>query len=125
MQRDSDEFIENIRGSLALWKQEQLKEAIHEDQDTTKLNQYVKMTALAYDMLKGYVSSNGKNRVDPALATILQAIGSLDTLSRDERMLLQEYLFRDLIEYPFTYNTRLINSFQKRNAVNTNFVPNQ
>jgi hypothetical protein len=125
MQRDSDEFIENIRGSLALWKQEQLKEAIHEDQDTTKLNQYVKMTALAYDMLKGYVSSNGKNRVDPALATILQAIGSLDTLSRDERMLLQEYLFRDLIEYPFTYNTRLINGFQKRNAVNTNFVPNQ
>jgi hypothetical protein len=125
MQRDSDEFIENIRGSLALWKQEQLKEAIHEDQDTTKLNQYVKMTALAYDMLKGYVSSNGKNRVDPALATILQAIGSLDTLSRDERMLLQEYLFRDLIEYPFTYNTRLINGFQKRNALNTNFVPNQ
>jgi hypothetical protein len=125
MQRDSDEFLENIRGSLALWKQEQLKEAIHEDQDTTKLNQYVKMTALAYDMLKEYVSSNGKNTVDPALGLILEAIGTVDTLTRDERMLLQEYLFRDLIEYPFTYNTRLINSFQRRNAVNTNFVPNQ
>lgn len=125
MQRDSDQFLRNIRGVLGQWKQQQLTNAIHEEQDTTKLNEYIKMTSLAYDMLQEYVKSNGKSRMDVSLGDIFRAIGSVENLNREERMLLQEYLFRDLIEYPFTYNTSLINSFQKRNAVNTNFVPNQ
>ena len=125
MQRDSDQFLRNIRGLLGHWKQQQLMEAIHDDQDTTKLNQYIKMTAFAYNMLNQYIKSNGQSKLDVSLGDILQAIGNVELLNREERMLLQEYFFNDLIEYPFTYNTSLINSFQKRNAVNTNFVPNQ
>lgn len=125
MQRDSDQFLRNIRGLLGHWKQQQLMEAIHDDQDTTKLNQYIKMTAFAYNMLNQYIKSNGQSKFDVSLGDILQAIGNVELLNREERMLLQEYFFNDLIEYPFTYNTSLINSFQKRNAVNTNFVPNQ
>ena len=125
MQRDSDQFLRNIRGLLGQWKQQELMEAIHDDQDTTKLNQYIKMTAFAYNMLNQYIKSNGQSKFDVSLGDILQAIGNVELLNREERMLLQEYFFNDLIEYPFTYNTSLINSFQKRNAVNTNFVPNQ
>ena len=125
MQRDSDQFLRNIRGLLGQWKQQELMEAIHDDQDTTKLNQYIKMTAFAYNMLNQYIKSNGQSKFDVSLGDILQAIGNVELLNREERMLLQEYFFNDLIEYPFTYNTSLINSFQKRNAVKTNFVPNQ
>lgn len=125
MQRDSDQFLRNIRGLLGQWKQQELMEAIHDEQDTTKLNQYIKMTAFAYDMLNQYIKSNGQSKLDVSLGDILQAIGNVELLNREERMLLQEYFFHDLIEYPFTYNTSLINSFQKRNAINTNFVPNQ
>ena len=125
MSRDPDTFIQNVRTSIANWKQEQLGNYVEEDQDTTKLNGYLKITAFAYDMLKDFLDSQGKNTIDPNLTGIVQSIGPISGLSSEELMLLEDYLYRDLVEYPFTYNLRLINSFEKRNALNTNIVPNK
>jgi hypothetical protein len=125
MSRDPDMFIQNVRASIAKWKQAQLLNTVQEDQDTTKLNGYLKITALAYEMIKGFLDSQGTQQTDPNLRDILQAIGPLSGLTSEESMLLDDYLYRDLVEYPFTYNLRLINSFDKRNAFNTNIVPNK
>ena len=124
-QRDPDEYIRNLRKVLITWKQNQLSESIQEAQETTKLNDYLKLTALAHEMLKNYINSNGKLYVDPLLREVVVAIGEPSKLSSEEKMLVEDYLFRDLIEYPFTYNTVLINSFQTRNILNTNIIPNK
>lgn len=124
MSRDPDTYIRNVRTAVAKWKQNQLVNVVQEDQDTTKLNSYLKLTALAHQMLKDYLDSN-KSQVDPLLNEIISIIGPVSGLTSEEMMLLDDYLFRDLVEYPFTYNTQLINSFEKRNAFNTKIVPNK
>ena len=122
---EGDAFIQQVRDTLTKWKQAQLVETTEDDQDTTRLNGYLKITALAYDMLIKYLDSNGQTKVDPSLYPVVHSLGHLSSLSRDQEMLLREYFFRDLIEYPFTYNTRLINSFQTKNVFDTNIVPNK
>ena len=117
--------LRNIRIAVARWKQAQLFQSIQEDQDTTKLNDYLKITALAYDILKNYVQTGNESRLDDSLIMITSQIGPVDSLSRDEKMMLQEYLLRDLIEYPFTYNIELSNSFKKKNILDTNIIPNK
>ncbi len=120
-----DSFLEEVRQALLRWKQQQLQTSVKDDQDTQKLNLYLKETAIAHEMLTDYIQSKNRSVLDPSLDDVVNAIGDLSALSRDQRMLLNEYLFRDLIEYPFTYNTRLINSFQQKNALNTNIIPNK
>jgi hypothetical protein len=124
-QRDSDEFLRTLRSAIGKWKQEQLLDVIQDAQDTRKLNDYLKLTGLAYQMLKKYIETQGKSPVDPLLETILESIGSLDTLTIEEQILVEDALTHDLLEYPFTYNTKLINSFQTSNILNTNIIPNK
>jgi hypothetical protein len=124
MPRDPDDYIRNVRATVATWKQTQLLDSLQDDQDTTKLNGYLKLTALAHQMLKDYVTSN-KSQSDPLLRDIVNAIGPISGLTSEELMLLEDSLFRDLVEYPFKYNTNLINSFEKRNTFNRKIVPNK
>lgn len=125
MSQSSDEFLENLRVDLANWKREQFDSSVQEDQDVTKLNDYLKLTAFAYQMLKTYLEQKDVSKVDPMLQPILTSLGDINQLSREKKDLAIEYLFRDLIEYPFTYNTRLINSFDETNIVRTNIIPNK
>jgi hypothetical protein len=125
MSRDSDQFLRNVRAAITQWKQSQLQNVVKEDQDTSKLNLFLKQTAVAYDSLKTYLESPTNTVSDISLSQILTVIGNKTQLTDEEDMLLREYLFRDLIEYPFTYNTTLINSFQKTNALNTKIIPNK
>ncbi len=90
-----------------------------------KLNDYIQMASMAYYMLKDYLDSDGKSTVDPILKPILDVIGPPSELTDEERLILDSYLFRDLVEYPFTYNTSLINSFDEIDVLNTNIVPNK
>ncbi len=121
----TNDFVRNLRGAISIWKQQQLTDSIKEDQDNGKLNDYLKITALAHEMLKKYIDSQGKTQIDPILNTIIESFGNLSGLTSEERMLVDEYIFRDLVEYPFTFNVGLINSFEKRNILNTNIVPNK
>lgn len=121
----SDDFIWQVRHAISKWKEAQLIHVTQDDQDTTRLNGYLKITALAYDMIIQYLDSDGEKKVDSSLYPILHSLGHVSSLSRDQEMLLREYLFRDLVEYPFTYNTELINSFQKKNVLDTNIIPNK
>ena len=124
-QRDIDDFVRNLRKAIGVWKQEQLANVTKETQDTQRLNDYLKLTGLAYQMLKKYIDTQGKSSTDPILKSILETIGTLDDLTIEEQILVEDALTRDLLEYPFTYNTNLINSFQKSNILNTNIIPNK
>lgn len=124
MSRDPDKYIQTVRGAIAKWKQMQLINSVGDEQDTTKLNSYLKLTALAHENLKDYLTMN-RSQPDPLLRDIVLAIGPVSGLTSEEMMLLDDYIFRDLVEYPFTYNTNLINSFEKRNVLNTKIVPNK
>ncbi len=125
MARNSDQFLRTVRAALAQWKHSQLQSSVKEEQDTTKLNIYLKQSANAYHMMKEYLNTDARSIPDSTLQPILQAIGDKRLLTEEEEMLLLDYLFRDLIEYPFTYNMSLINSFKTTNALNTNIVPNK
>jgi hypothetical protein len=125
MPRESDQFLRNVRAAITQWKQSQLQNSVQDDQDTTKLNLFLEQTAVAYKNLKQYLESESYDLSDFSLSPILEAIGNKHQLSHEEEVLLREYLFRDLIEYPFTYNTTLINSFRTTNALNTKIVPNK
>lgn len=76
-------------------------------------------------MLKKHIDTQGKSSTDPILSSIVESIGSLDDLTMEQQILVEDALTRDLLEYPFTYNTNLINSFQKSNILNTNIIPNK
>ena len=123
--RNTSEFVRNLRASIAKWKQEQLQDITQDFQDTMKLNQYIQLTGKAYNMLKMYIDTQGTSKMDSLLQTIVDSIGPLNELSMEEQMLVEDALTHDLLEYPFTYNTNLINSFDKRNVLNTNIVPNK
>jgi hypothetical protein len=123
--RNSSEFLRSLRASIAKWKQEQLHDITQDYQDTTKLNQYIQLTGIAYTMLKEYLDTQGKHKVDSLLNSIIDAIGPLNELTMEEQMLVEDALTHDLLEYPFTYNTLLINSFDKQNVLNTNIIPNK
>lgn len=126
MARDPDEYIRAVRAVLAKWKETQLANSVGDDQDTTKLNTYLKLTALAHQKLQEYLTSTTtRPQTDPLLRELVNAIGPVSGLTSEESMLVEDALFRDLVEYPFTYNTRLINSFEQRNAVTTKIVPNK
>ena len=118
-----DAFVKSVRAALTKWKHEQLQNSVQQDQDTTKLNLYLKKTAIAYDMLRKYLDEKAK--VDASLQPLVDILGDPSNLNSEDERLIRDFLFRDLIEYPFTYNAALINSFGKRNVLNTNIVPNK
>lgn len=121
----SNQALRTFRSSLAKWKQTQLQELTQDEQDTMKLNAYLKLTGTAYTLLKDYIDSDGRKEVDPLLQELVAPLGSPSSLSQEQLLILEDILFRDLVEYPFTYNTQLINSFTSKNALNTNIVPNK
>ena len=53
------------------------------------------------------------------------ALGDPTTLSMDERIQILQSLFRDLIEFRFTYDTTLINSFTPEEVLDTNIISNK
>jgi hypothetical protein len=125
MSRNAEQYFRNVRTAVAKWKHSQLQASVKEDQDTSKLNDFLRQTAIVYHVLKDYLDSKDAPLSDESLSGILNAIGDKRELSYEDRMILQDYLLHDLMEYPFTYNTSLINSFQPTNILNTNIVPNK
>lgn len=122
---ESDLFVQQLRAKIASFKSAELENTIQEDQNTERLNGYLKLTSLAYEMLKRFIDTNGSSQLDPLLAPIASVLRKEKGLSPEEKMLAKEYLFRDFIEYPFTYNSQLINSFDKSDILTTNIVPNK
>jgi hypothetical protein len=96
-----------FRTKLAEWKHSHLDAIIEDSQDTRKLNDYLKLTKELYASLMKHPEK------EPLSADIAEP---------EFQMILE----RDLIESPFTYDIKLINSFSRRdNVFDGKIVPNK
>lgn len=112
--------VDTFRKAISSWKKNQLDTTIGEEQDTLLLNAYTKKTADLYYSLKNYIENNTALSVTDN--TLNEALGDPTTLTMDERIQILQSLFRDLIEFRFTYDTTLINSFRSEEALDTNII---
>jgi hypothetical protein len=123
MPSPNSERLAKFRRVLSAWKQKELNDIIGENQNTLALNAYTKKTADVYYALKDYIDEGSALTInEPELTDVL---GDPETLTLDERLQILQSLFRDLIEFRFTYDTELINSFNPEEKLNTNIVPNE
>lgn len=96
-----------FRMKIAEWKKSELEPLVAESQETVQLNEYLRKTKELYEKLLA----------NPDSEPLSQQMSSVD---------FKFILDRDLIEAPFTYDTKLINSFSPRdNVFDGNIVPNR
>lgn len=111
-----------FRKAISQWKQQQLDTIIGDKQNTTALNVYLKKTKEMYSNITNFIETNvSSDRID---ITLRNALGNPNEYNTNTRINILHTLFRDLIEFPFTYDKVLINSFQNDEAVQTNIIPN-
>jgi hypothetical protein len=117
-----------FRTVLLHWKKSFLSELTKEAQDTTVLNTFLKECAILFYELRNVIEGQKARR---ALVShpIWKRIQKLHIFPVQEpllRMELSQIIFRDLIEFPFTFNSRLANSFMNQNSLeHTQIVPNK
>lgn len=105
---ESTESAKNtFRIQLSDWKRSHLEPITEDSQDTMKLKEYLEKTKMLYnDLLQ-----------NPLKEPLSQKMSSVE---------FQEILQRDLIESPFTYDIKLINSLSSKNDVfDGTIIPNQ
>jgi hypothetical protein len=113
-----------FRNALAVWKATQIKDILRDEQDTSALNVYLQSAANLQSTVESYINGNTKiaSSIPESFRTIL---GNIRSMPSDLRAEVSYSLFRDLIEFPFTYDTNLINSFQADEVLKTNIIPNK
>ena len=103
-----------FRDTLLAWKKKRIDEVTKDSQDTTILNQYLKEAAELYKKLR-----------DQLEGRVIGDDFDLDTLSGMERADLLSVAYSDLVEFPFTFKKKLIDSFPKTNSLeHAEIIPN-
>lgn len=114
---------DTFRAAISEWKQKQLDSILGDNQDTQALNAYLKKTKETYQSIKNYIESKSdETRIDKEL---LISMGDPKTYSPDTRINILHTLTRDLLEFPFTFDRALTNSFTDDEAVQTKIIPNK
>jgi hypothetical protein len=114
---------DTFREALSRWKQNQVDSILGENQDTIILNTYLKKARTLYSMFHDYIEL-GKPLVEDN--NIQELVSSLPSeMDMDTRITILHYLFRDLVEFPFTYDTVYTNSLKTEEALNTNILSNK
>lgn len=118
--------VDEIRTTVLTWKKKLLNAMTKDNQDTLILNEFrnelVSLFYLLRDVLDGYEPTNELKSHE--LWQVLQ--GYFPLHDGIERIDLTHILFRDLVEYPFTFNTKLINGFLKKNSLeHAEILPNK
>lgn len=118
--------VQAIRTAVLQWKKALLNEMTKDNQDTLVLNEFRnELTSLFYllrDVMEGYDVSPDLEEHE-VWGLIQEYFPLHDGI---ERIDLTHTLFRDLVEYPFTFNTKLINAFLKKNSLqDAEILPNK
>lgn len=124
-QHDREARVQAIREIVLKWKKQLLNQKTGEDQNTQILNGFRnELTGFFYllrDVLEGEEPS--KELESHELWAKLKPYFPLE--DGVERIDLTQGLFRDLVEFPFTFNKKLINGFSKQNSLeDAEFLPN-
>lgn len=120
------ERVDAIRTHVLTWKKKLLNTMTKDNQDTLVLNEFrnelVSFFYLLRDVMEGYEPTPELESHELWL-TIKDYFPLHDGI---ERIDLTHTLYRDLVEFPFTFNTKLINAFLKKNSLeNAEILPNK
>lgn len=120
------ERVDAIRTHVLTWKKKLLNAMTKDNQDTLVLNEFrnelVSFFYLLRDVMEGYEPTPELESHELWL-TIKDYFPLHDGI---ERIDLTHTLYRDLVEFPFTFNTKLINAFLKKNSLeNAEILPNK
>jgi len=125
-QQDREERVKAVRKIVHDWKKNLLNEMTKDNQDTLVLNEFrnklVRLFYLLRDVLEGDEPSAEltKHEIWSNLQSYFPLYDGI------ERIDLTHGLHRDLIEFPFTFNMKLVNAFLKRNSLqNAEILPNK
>lgn len=116
-----EERVTAFRTAIATWKRDTLNSFTENQQDPTKLNSFLtNLTTLYYEFLK-VLEGNRPSRV-LLEHPLWKRLNSSDTQffpvqSPLNRTVFKQILFRDLVEFPFTFNLELIDSFPEKNSL--------
>lgn len=128
-QKTRDARVEDFRQRLATWKKQHLDTVTKDNQHTTALNSFTTDCSELYFLLRDVLEGH------PPSATLRnhslwkqiggQQNGIFPVQSPMDRTELNQVIFRDLVEFPYTFNTKLINSFPRRDSLeDAEIIPN-
>jgi hypothetical protein len=126
-EKDSrQERVDEIRTHVLTWKKKLLNAITRDNQDTQVLNEFRNELVLFFDLLRdvmeGYEPTPELESYE-IWSTIKDYFPLHDGI---ERIDLMHALYRDLVEFPFTFNTKLINAFLQKNSLeNAEILPNK
>jgi hypothetical protein len=125
-----DDRIEEFRQRLAKWKKAHLDEITKDNQQTTALNKYIDDCSDLYfllrDVLEGHPAS-----IQLRNHSLWKQVGGTQNgffpvRSPIDRTEMNQVIFRDLVEFPYTFNTKLTNAFPRRNSLeDAEIIPNE
>lgn len=118
--------VDTIRQIVLQWKKKLLNSITKDNQDTLVLNSFRNdLAAIFYllrDVMEGY-DPTPELESHSLWANLKQYFPLQDGI---ERIDLTHILYRDLVEYPFTFNSKLINAFLKKNSLeDAEILPNK
>ena len=121
-----EQRVSEMRAIVLQWKKKQLNAATKDNQDTLVLNQFrnelVSLFYLLRDVMEGYDPSP-QLKAHELWALLKEYFPLHDGI---ERIDLTQTLYRDLVEFPFTFNPKLINAFLKKNSLaDAEILPNK
>lgn len=127
--KERDTRIEDFRQRLATWKKLHLDGITKNSQDTTALNTFTNDCSDLYfllrDILEGRRPSETLKNHSLWKQIGGQKNGVFPVQSAIDRTELNHLIFRDLVEFPYTFNTKLINSFPRRDSLeDAEIIPN-
>lgn len=123
--KETNTKVEDFRRKLSEWKQTQVDSILGENQDTMILNAYLKKSGSIYNDFQDHIELGKPLSGKSGAEEILAFLPDLSSLDVDTRIQLLHILFRDLVEFPFTYDTKYTNSLQKEEAFDTNILSNK
>lgn len=129
-QTTRDSRIEEFRQRLAAWKKQHLDTITKNNQHTTALNTFTNNCSDLYfllrDVLEGRPPSETLRNHSLWKQIGGQQNGFFPVRSAMDRTELNHVIFRDLVEFPYTFNTKLINSFPRRDSLeDAEIIPNE
>ena len=125
-QKHREERVKAFRNEILKWKKQLLNEITDDNQDTLVLeifrNELNGIFYLLRDVLDGEEPEEELRAHE-----VWQRVEKFFPLQDDiERIDLTHTLYRDLVEFPFTFNRKLINAFIEKNSLeNAEILPNK
>lgn len=125
-QRIREERVKAFRNTVLKWKKQLLNSITEDKQDTLVLeifrNELSELFYLIRDVLEG--QEPDEELVKHDIWKHIEKYFPLEDAM--ERIDLTHLLYRDLVEFPFTFNSKLVNAFLKKNSLeDAEILPNK